>query len=763
MGIEEIGVLVNLEILIRMSVDTSLDLFVRQFAHSFVRSLKKSFAENMTKKPSSSTKKLEPDDVYADADDDNYGMVRDPNFHNLEYCNRRRRCRFMDSCNGNDDDDCSYFDDPNVAVTCLRPILPSPFRELSYKSRTGWKYDPSSRNTPVLDRLGTGVADVKFFGKGYGRQQKKKRPRQQGNISEKTEKDDENGFALAASFPMPSTKMIIPISWTSSPSVGIGGINNGDKNKNTTELNSEKRKNVGNISNSAIEGSSKSNKRSKLSGDTATIVTISTAGYTSCFANDTRMSQDDKIKNSADSFVKGLPPPYSASLAATPSATAAAAAMLESSVTKPQKQRKTSSNESGIAATTLVSPKEVLYIWYGKKLRKTQIKPAQYMTWDTGRQNDQQFSAIFVCPMTNEAFLAGPRTDDNKTSLTAAAPDKDGLYWFPRKIIAEHAAAARAYDCLAMRASGGINGSIGRLCGLEPYWPSQRPTWPIEGIPAQILERLSPEQYPNTTNTDPLNKNSHDEVRTDPKTTLVKADTDISSRTVDNDKEERKGQDNKHSKKNLVKRESTLRVGGQKRNYGGGHRHARRQSPQNQNNSSDNYNDHNPKVRDVEHYRAQRMPYGQRDRYSQYQTNHQPRHEQQQMTESGFSYSPNTQQRETRQQGQFGSTILQYGQNQVSQGIQHQIPERSHFGFQQHQQQNQYLEQQSNSNNFQYARNTHNQHNLQHSQQPILIPPPPPPPPPPPLEPSRNHPKGWNSHNQYDDGSFGNNNRSQHY
>ena len=674
--------------------------------------MKKSVAEKMTKKPSSSTKKTEPDDVYDDADDDNYGLVRDPNFHSLEYCNRRRRCR-----NGIDDDDCSYLDDPHVAVTCLRPILPSPFRELSYKSRTGWNYDPSSRNTPFLDRLGTGVADVKFFGKGYGRQQQKKRPRQQGNISEKTEKDDENRFALAVPFPMPSTKMIIPVSWTSIPSVGIGRENNGGGIRTASD--GAKRKNVGNISNSAIEGNSKSNKRPKLSGDTATVVSKSTAGDTSRFSNDVRMSQDDKIKKSADSSVKSLPPPFSASIAATPSATAAA--------------------ESGIVATTLVFPKEALYKWYGKKPRKTKITPAQYMTWDTGRQNCQQFSAIFVCPMTNEAFLASPRTYDNKTHLTAA-PDKYGLYWFPRKIIAEHAAAARAYDCLVMRASGGNNGSGGRLSGLEPYWPSQRPTWPVGGVPSRILERLSPEQYSDTTNTDPLNKkNDDDEVRTFPKTTLVKDDTDISSRTVDNDKEERKRQNYKQPKKSLIKQQAYSRVGGEKRNYGGGHRHARRQPPQNHINSSDHNNDRNSKLRDVENYRAQRMSYGQRDHYSQYQTNNQPRHEQQQMTESGFSYSPNIQQRETRQQGQFGSTILQYGQNQLSQGIQHQIPERIHFDSQQHQQQNQYLEQQSNSNNFQYARNTHNQNNLQHSQQPIPIPPPPPPPPPPPLEPSHNY------------------------
>jgi hypothetical protein len=738
--------------------------------------MKRSFAEKMTKNDF-------PDDIYADADDDNYGLVRDPNFHDWEYCNRRRRCRFMDWCNDNDDDDCSYLDDPNIAVTCLRPILPSPFRELSYKSRTGWNYDPSSRNTPFLDRLGTGVAEVKFIGQGYGRQQQKKRRRQQRKISEKREKDDENRFALAAPFPMPSTKMIIPVSWTSSPSVGIGGENNGDKNKNTTkpkhirtasegarEFNSEKRKNVGNISNIPIEGNSKSNKRTKVFGDidAATIVTISIAGDTSCSTNCVRMSEDDKIKNSADSYVKGLPPPFSASMSATPSATTAAT--FNNSIIKPQKQQKTSSSELGIVATTSLSPKEVLYQWYGKKPRKTQIKPKQYIAWDNGRQNDQLFSAIFVCPMTNEAFLAGPRsgdgqgkasTDDNKTSLTAA-PDKDGLYWFPRKIIAEHAVAARAWDCLAMRASGGINGSTSRLGGLEPYWPSQRPTWPIKRIPARILEGLSPEQYSNTTNMDHLNKNNDDEVRTAQKTTLVKDDTNISSRTVDNDKEERNdcgviGQDNKHPKKSVIKRESTSRVRGQSINYGGGHRHARRQSPRNQNNISDNYNDHKSKVRDVQHYRAQRIPYGQRDHYIQYQT----RHEQQQISESVFSYSPNNH-RETHQQGQFGSTILQYGQNQVSQGTQQQIPEQSHFGFQQHQQQNQYLEQQANSITFQYPGNIHNQHNLQHSQQPIPIPPPPPPPPPP-LEPSHNYPTGWNSQNQYQDGPFGNNNRSQHY
>ena len=73
----------------------------------------------------------------------------------------------------------------------------------------------------------------------------------------------------------------------------------------------------------------------------------------------------------------------------------------------------------------------------------------------------------------------------------AAERDQDGLYWYPRKIMAEHAAAARALDCLMMREPGGGDGSKNLFGGLKPYWPSQKPRWPIEHIPARILERLS--------------------------------------------------------------------------------------------------------------------------------------------------------------------------------------------------------------------------------------------------------------------------------
>jgi len=614
------------------------------------------------------------DDVFADAEkDDHYGLVRDPNFHDWEYPNRRRRCRFMEASNGNNDGDCSfYLDDPETAVICLRPILPSPRRELSYTPRTGWRYQP--RQTPFLDRLGTGIAE--------------------SNLSVREQKQSGMGTPMPSCTKMKmkmKMKMIIPASF---------GIRD-----------AEKRKHSGEIIGGKNESCSKSNKRPKLSSDndSTTVVTNSTAG--------------DNVQNSAPTSFP---------------ATAAAVATTTTTTTSGIHSAGKTQTQQTVASTNIVtdfrmgSPKDVLYKWYGKKPRKTQIKAGQYLIWDNGRVvNEKLFSAIFVCPLTKEAFLAGPRF---KTDV----PDKVGLYWFSRKIMAEHAAAARAGDCLTMRESGGIDSSRGRLCSLEPYWPSQRPRLPIEQIPAKILKHLPPEQdY----------KNNHaatkiEELRASPNTkTLPRADENTK---VDMEDDSVSGQGNKQSNKNFNKRDSTSR------NFGRGYRHGQ-PSQQQQSNHRNDYGNH---VRDVQQYRAQRMPYGQHDHYNHQQGMHyQPKQEQQTIPDSNVSYPNYNQCATTPHQ------IGQYGQHQISHGVpqQQQIPGQNHFGFPQNQQQNQYLPQQPPpvNNHLQYhggggvIHNHSNMHNNQRQQIPL------PPPPPPRDGSSQNYPTGsWGSQNQHQTNRF---------
>ena len=173
-----------------------------------------------------------------------------------------------------------------------------------------------------------------------------------------------------------------------------------------------------------------------------------------------------------------------------------------------QQQQQQQQQSKSSAKTEPMPPKAALYQWYNKKPRNIQLKAVQYIIWDNGRMNNsshQLFTSLFICPTTKEAFLAGPwngTTVEGATEDAAAAttndgcknknstvlPDKDGIYWYPRKIMAEHAAAARTWDCLLMREGTNFDGS--RLGELEPYWPSQRPPMPLNRIPARILETL---------------------------------------------------------------------------------------------------------------------------------------------------------------------------------------------------------------------------------------------------------------------------------
>lgn len=647
------------------------------------------------------------DDLFADADkDDHYGLVRDPNFHDWEYCNRRLRCRFIDACNGTGDGDC--LDDPSATVVCLRPMLPSPSRELSYKPRTGWRYEPSNRYTK--DRLGTGVAEAN--------------PRQKQKGQQKNAKKND----AAALFPMPSTKMIIPVSWTS----GLFPGRMTEARKRGCEFDSEKLNTRKMITGRIIESNLRSNKKQRMSrdyNDAATVVTNSTADDAEHVS---RVIEGDRVKqDSAVVPVKGLPTLFLATNASIPS---------PSVTLKHQKQQKTASNDSGIATTRLGSPKEVLYQWYGKKPRKIQIKAGQYMTWNNGRLNDQLFSTIFVCPMTQEAFLAGPRSGAGP----GTTHDKDGIYWFPRKIMAEHAAAARALDCFVMRESGGGNNNRGRLGGLEPYWPSQRPEWPIERIPGRILENLTLEQYVNNSK-NAKNANKNKDVHTVQKSTITKS-KDVS--TTSSDENEMDRRNDKGGGGGGVGQDNTSR------NYGGGHR--QRQSSWRRGNHSDNFLKNKlSKTQDVQHYRAQRMPNGQRAGHSH--TTHegmgyQPRQEEQQIDPSIHSYLPYNSQSATRQNGQFVSTVSEYGQHPVTQTIQQQQSSgRNHFTFPHHHQQYKYFEHQQGNNHLQHGGNINNHQSVQLNQQQLI-----PPPPPQPNGSFQNYPTGWNGQNRHDQNRFQN-------
>ncbi|VEU36109.1 unnamed protein product [Pseudo-nitzschia multistriata] len=418
------------------------------------------------------------DDVFADAEDDVYGRVRAPNFHDWEHHNGRRRflsrLRYLGrdksrSGNGNGGggeclgvggyDGLSEYD-AQAEVTCFRPILPSPLRELSYKPRTGWRYNPSARNAPFLDRLGTGIAEQ--TGRRNKKQTRTNHPLQNKHRETTTINSSGNQNAVSntkAQFntdvrlPMPSTSMIVPVAWTSGLPIEKNTCKkftdqtfttaNNDSADISTALERKRGRDTVDTT-----GNLPPRKMQRFS-DSSTVVTNSTGG--------------DSLSSST----------------------------IASNKTKP----------TGAAPLGSIYPKAALYQWYGKKPRKMQVSCDQYLTWecDGTALHQPNFTTVFICPMTKEAFLAGPLriAIGDPNSSQAITPDKDGLYWYPRKVLAEHAAAARAWDSLLWRDTGGCDETLVRFGGAEPYWPSQRPVWPFHRIPAAVLERLPPDQRPD--------------------------------------------------------------------------------------------------------------------------------------------------------------------------------------------------------------------------------------------------------------------------
>lgn len=94
-----------------------------------------------------------------------------------------------------------------------------------------------------------------------------------------------------------------------------------------------------------------------------------------------------------------------------------------------------------------------------------------------------RFTAIFLCPITNEAFLAGKYGDTYEQHSC--------LVWYKRKTLAEHAAAARAYDCFMLREQFVTDGQL----GIDPpYSAKDRPILPLNQIPPNIVQAIQEAQ-----------------------------------------------------------------------------------------------------------------------------------------------------------------------------------------------------------------------------------------------------------------------------
>jgi hypothetical protein len=377
----------------------------------------------------------------------------------------------------------------------LTPILPSPYHEFSFAHRTGWRYHPTA---PFLDRLGS------------GRQL-------QGR---------------------PTTAMKIPPSWTSRIESAVGRQHHErqdqDESDGTTTLpmgGAPKRQRVAieatpvilisgskEIGSSSITVVSNSTTRSSSTSGDASGAAASLGGANGNLGvpPTARSSPQSELREIAmdataavnplqsaanDFTLRAIPSSFPPTLVFPRGGSTPSGGDPTNSATPPsgssQVALRSPCNDNMRGNTTVdgVPPKAALYQLYGKKPRKTQLKPSDYITWDNGMAAHQlQFSSIFLCPISKEAFLAGPWGDCDSGHYK----ELDGLYWYPRKILAEHAAAARAWDCIQLRdGTVGANGATRRLGDLKPYWPSQRPSWPVERIPSRVLELLPLDQRKN--------------------------------------------------------------------------------------------------------------------------------------------------------------------------------------------------------------------------------------------------------------------------
>ena len=143
-------------------------------------------------------------------------------------------------------------------------------------------------------------------------------------------------------------------------------------------------------------------------------------------------------------------------------------------------------------------PKAALYTYYGKKPRRTQIGNDDYFSWNNGgKPHEIKYTAIFQCPITGECFPSG-RWGESNTYISRTIRNGRGedaeMIWFSKKTTAEHAAAAKCYDCLMYRQAlqdGQDPKSLvmHRLSTDDPYTLPNAP--PLPPVPADVERKIS--------------------------------------------------------------------------------------------------------------------------------------------------------------------------------------------------------------------------------------------------------------------------------
>lgn len=132
-------------------------------------------------------------------------------------------------------------------------------------------------------------------------------------------------------------------------------------------------------------------------------------------------------------------------------------------------------------------PKAALYTWCNRPPLRICLGDSNYITWDNGaRPHEKRYTSVFIDPRNGETFASGPWGEDKSYILDR------GLYWYTTKRLAEHAAAAVAYDCFTFRVEQQNGNSITyeRMCERAPYMPHEATQIPEAVVPPESWQKL---------------------------------------------------------------------------------------------------------------------------------------------------------------------------------------------------------------------------------------------------------------------------------
>jgi hypothetical protein len=153
-------------------------------------------------------------------------------------------------------------------------------------------------------------------------------------------------------------------------------------------------------------------------------------------------------------------------------------------------------------------PKAALHSVYGRPPRRKVISQENYYTWhNSDAPHLLKFTSIFVCPLTGECFASGRYGDPafyyQHSTRNATSGSSAFVTWYSKKTLAEHGAAARAFDCIASREYAGDKG-IGmqpETLGADvPYTYEQSPPL-LDSIPDNFRQAIRQSQQSIFNNT----------------------------------------------------------------------------------------------------------------------------------------------------------------------------------------------------------------------------------------------------------------------